>query len=98
MDAVLKCLTEKEEDLKNRVSVEVFSAVPLSADLKKQMVQKLQKYFSRKVLLKEKPPSQKWIGGIRIQSQGRVFDDTLWSHLHLMESKIRRKLYEDTSE
>ncbi len=89
---ILKKLSEKEEDKKGLVRVEVETALPLSSGLRAELVKSLKNFFQKKILLKEKPPSPALKGGIRIKAKGLVFDDTLSFHLKLMENQIKEKL------
>ena len=97
LSSILTCLTNMENKMKGTLSVEVESVKLLTPDLKEKLIKKLENFFGKKVSLKEKKVSMKLIGGMRIHTQGIVFDDTLLFHLTQMENQIRRNFHDYTS-
>ncbi len=94
LKTILICLTDMAEKMKGVVSVEVESTAPLPLDLKEQLIKKLENFFDREILLKEKQFVGGLIGGVKLRAEGFVFDDTLLLHLTLMENQIRRNFYD----
>ena len=97
LNAVLKRLSDREEDIKGLQRVELQSACALLPALKEELIRKLEKFFRKKILLKEKPAAPDLMGGIKIRAKGLVFDDTLSFHLKRIENQIRRNVYERTA-
>lgn len=96
LNSILEYLLSMEKEMKGVISVEVQSVHNLDSELKEQLIKKWEQVFNKKVLLKEKPPSQELIGGIKILSKGLVLNDTLLFHLTQMENQIRRNFYDYT--
>ncbi len=68
-------------DHRGESTARVISAVPLTEGQQQVLQQKLEKMFSRKmVLLCQVDPTL--LGGIRVETEGRVLDGTLLSRLH----------------
>ena len=96
LDDILICLHNMEEEIKGVISVEVKSVHALTDDLRGQLIENLEKFFNKKISLKEKSSSDELMGGIKVRSGGVVLDNTLLFHLIQMENQIRRNFYDYT--
>lgn len=96
LDYILTCLLSMEKEMKGVISVEVESVHVLTDDLKEQLIEKLERFFNKKISLEEKSSSNELMGGIRVRSGGLVLDNTLLFHLTQMENQIRRNFYDCT--
>ena len=98
LNVITNLLEKIERKQKKVILAEVVSAHPLSKDFKAELVNKLEKFFNKKVLLQEKPVDPTLIGGIKVYSEGLVLDNTLLFYLTHIESQIRRNIYDQSSQ
>ena len=98
LNVIAQLLEKAKREQKKEVLAEVVSAHPLSEEAKTELVKKLENFFKKKVLLHQKPVDPTLIGGIKVYSEGLVLDNTLLFYLTQMESKIRRNIYDQSSQ
>lgn len=97
LNSILTCLINTANKMKGIVLVEIKSAHKIDSNLKDKLIKKLSQFFNKKIALKETYSASNIMGGIKVCSNGLVFDDTLLFHLTQMENQIKRGSYVNTS-
>ena len=67
----------------------VYTAHPISTNNQKKLEQKLAQFLNKKTVLLEFKEQKGLLSGLRIEIDGRVFDDSLFYHLKEFKTKAR---------